>query len=216
MKKLIIFIVFFISCNSSAQNIRGFGGTSAFLHSDFKESLIVGINCGAEFEIKHYLKPEIEFNVVIGTAEEVVIRNNQGVRTNFFSRSAVAYNINFSPKICLGNKEENGSCFFISPKYSLSKVTAVGKYSSIINSVWVTEKESVNEWQHSLGIGVGYDLSVSVKNSNSLAITIYCQNINLGKILNSLNHSGDSRINTKYLFGAGLNYYFGTKKHNKD
>ncbi|PJJ08057.1 hypothetical protein CLU83_1287 [Flavobacterium sp. 1] len=216
MKKIFLFLLLTISLNGNAQNVRGFGGISGYLHSDFKGSFFAGVSCGAEFKVKNYIKPEIDLNILFGTIEEAVQRNDLGSITNSFWRSASAYNISFSPKICINNNGQNDTYLVILPKYSFSKVTAVGKYTSLnTNDVKTTTKETITDWQHSLGIGVGLDISVSNDNTDSLCLNIYYQNVDMGKALNQLSHSGASRINTNNVLGAGCNYYFSFKKAKK-
>lgn len=213
MKKIILFILLIISINTKAQTVRGFGGFSAYLGAILDKSIFVGVDCGAEFKIKNFIKPEIEFNVLLVPIDDVELRSEQGNSKSIFSRSANALNFNFCPKICINNNGQNDTYLVILPKYSFSKVTAVGKYTSLnTKDVKTTTKETITDWQHSLGIGVGLDISVSNDNTDSLCLNIYYQNVDMGKPLNELNHSGSSSFFIKNSLGAGCNYYFSFKK----
>jgi hypothetical protein len=213
MKKIILFILLVISINTKAQTVRGFGGFSAYLGAILDKSLFVGVNCGAEFKIKRYIKPEIEFNVLYVPVDDVELHSDQGNAKSIFRRSASALNLNFCPKICIGNNGENDTYFVILPKYSFSKVTATGEFiTSNANDIKTTTKETIVDWQHSLGIGIGLDISVSNDNTDSLCLNIYYQNVDMGESLNQLNHRGSSDFFIKNSLGAGLNYYFSFKK----
>jgi hypothetical protein len=212
MKKIILFTLLVISMNTKAQTVRGFGGFSGYLGAILDKSLFVGVNCGAEFKIKRYIKPEIEFNVLYVPVDDVELRSDQGNAKSIFRRSAHSLNFNFCPKICIGNNGENDTYFVILPKYSFSKVTAAGEFITLnANDIKTTTKETISDWQHSLGIGLGLDISVSNDNTDSLCLNIYYQNVDMGKALNELNHTG-SRFFIKNSLGAGLNYYFSFKK----
>ncbi|MBF4470901.1 hypothetical protein [Flavobacterium sp. HJJ] len=213
MKKIILCILLVASMNTKAQTVRGFGGFSAYLGSILDRSIFVGVNCGTEFTIKRFIKPEIEFNFLYVPIDDVELRSDQGNTISIFKRSANSLNFNFCPKICLGNNGQNDTYLVILPKYSFSKVAAVGEFTTINhNDVKTTSKETIVDWQHSLGIGLGLDISVSTDNTDSLCLNIYYQNVDIGTALNELNHSGSSRFFIKNSLGAGLNYYFSFKK----
>jgi hypothetical protein len=213
MKKIILFILLVASVNAKAQSVRGFGGFSGYLGAILDKSLFVGFNCGAEFKIKRYIKPEIEFDVLFVPVEDVVHHDDQRNVKSVFRRSAHALNFNFCPKICIGNNGENDTYLVILPKYSFSKVTATGQFTTLnANEVKTVTKETISDWQHSLGIGIGLDISVSNDNTDSLSLNIYYQNVDIGMVLKELNHSG-SRFFIKNSLGAGINYYFSFKKN---
>ena len=46
--------------------------------------------------------------------------------------------------------------------------------------------------------------------SQSIALNIYLNNVDLGKALNKL--ETNKRFNTEYVIGFGVNYYFSLKK----
>jgi hypothetical protein len=216
MKRIILFVLLVISMNAKAQTVRGFGGFSAYLGAILDKSIFVGVNCGAEFKIKRYIKPEIEFSVLFVPVDDVELYSDQGNIKSIFRRSANALNFNFCPKICIGNNGENDTYFVILPKYSFSKVTAVGEFATLnANDTKTTTEETIVDWQHSLGIGIGLDISVSADNTDSLCLNIYYQNVDMGKALNELNHSGSSKFFIKNSLGAGLNYYFSFKKKSR-
>jgi hypothetical protein len=213
MKRIYLFALLALSLNTKAQSVRGFGGFSVYLGGLLDKSIFVGVNCGAEFKIKRYIKPEIEFNVLFVPIDDVEFYSDQGNLKSIFRRSANSLNFNFCPKICIGNNGENDTYFVILPKYSFSKVKAVGEFATLnANDIKTTTKEIIIDWQHSLGIGIGLDISVSNDNTDSLCLNIYYQNVDMGKALNELNHSGSSKFFIKNSLGAGLNYYFSFKK----
>lgn len=101
-----------------------FGGFSVNLGGLLEKSIFVGVSCGAEFKIKRFIKPEIEFNTLFIPIDDVELRDDQSNIKDIFRRSAHALNFNFCPKICLGNNGENDTYFVILPKYTFSKVEA--------------------------------------------------------------------------------------------
>ncbi|WP_123955267.1 hypothetical protein [Flavobacterium cheongpyeongense] len=213
MKK-IIGLFFVISISSFAQKIRPFVGVSAYIHTDFDKSVIGDLKAGAEYRALYYLMPEIEINFMYGVLQNVTNRNDIGLVISEYSRKASVINYSFSPKIILGNKNPDGSGYIqILPKYTYSDIYAKGttfKRNPANLSQPLEEKEKASSSQHSFGIGIGYVTALSDNGSQSLALNIYLNNVDLGKALNKLKH--DKTFNTETVIGIGLNYYFSLKK----
>jgi opacity protein-like surface antigen len=217
MRKYIIYFSFILfSLNSNAQKIRGITGISAYLDSDFKKSAFIEVGGGLEFKINRLIKPEVGFSYFVGTLENDITRNPQGVAIDILEKKASAINFSFTPKICLSSSEDDAGdiSFQILPVYNISKVEAEGNYT-IINqsnpSSSVSKKEMISQWQHSLGIGLGIDIALSDKNFDSLAINLYYNGVNMGKVLTALGHN-DATYSTNNVFGFGVKYYFGFNK----
>lgn len=207
-------ILLFCSLFATAQRIKPFAGFSLYLDTDFEKSGYAGANLGAEFKIKHYFKPEIETSILFGRLQNRTLKDDLGNDTDLFVSNVYAVNFSFSPKICLGNEQENGTSFVsIRPKYNFSRIQSNGSHF-IINKVnplnSVEEKDEYLEWKHSLGIGLGFDIYISDKNSNAVAIILYYQGIEMGDALSKLKFS-TLNYSTKDVLGIGITYYIGTK-----
>jgi opacity protein-like surface antigen len=211
MKKIFLIILIMLSFNAMSQIIRPFVGAAGYIYSSFKNSLFVGVEGGAEFKINRFIKPEIEVSYFYGSLEDTSNYGSQGQLISTFSSYSSAINFNVCPKICIGNTDQNDRYIVILPKYSFSNVTAVGEFSSLnSNDVKTTTKETISDWQHSLGIGIGVNFNLSDNNTDSFCVNIYYQNVDMGKVLNELNHS-DAEISTNNVLGAGFKYYFGSR-----
>jgi len=217
MKLSHLFIVFLLLCpliKTIAQDtptVRGFVGVAGYLDGDFENSLFVGVNVGAEFNINHFIMPQLDTSYFYGSREDETNYGNQGQLLSIYSSYASAINFNFCPKICIGNDGNRDTYLVILPKYSFSKVTAVGNFTALnANDIKTTTKETITDWEHSLGIGMGIDISLSDENSDSLSLNIYYENVPMSKPLEELNHG--ARIMGKNALGAGINYYFSFKK----
>lgn len=215
-KYFVYFLLVVFSLHANAQKVRGIAAISAYLDSDFQKSAFLEVGGGLEFKINRFIKPEVGFSYFIGTLENDVTRNSQGVAIDILEKKASAINFSFTPKICLSSSENTAGdiSFQILPVYNISKVEAEGNYT-IINqsntSNSVSKKEIISEWQHSLGIGLGIDIALSDKNFDSLAINLYYNGVNMGKVLTSLSHN-DATYSTNNVFGFGVKYYFGFNK----
>lgn len=200
-----------LSFNAISQIVRPFVGAAGYIYSGFENSLFVGVEAGTEFKMNRFIKPEIEVSYFYGSVEDASNYGSQGQLLSTFYSYASAINFNVCPKICIGNTDQNNRHIVILPKYSFSNVTAVGKFSSLnSNDVKTTTKETISDWQHSLGIGIGVDFGLSDNNTDSLCLNIYYQNVDMGETLNELSHS-DAKISTNNVLGAGFKYYFGNR-----
>jgi hypothetical protein len=216
MKKIILLILLVISMSAKAQNVRGFGGVSGYLHSDFYKSSYFGVNAGVEFKIASYLMPELECSYFFGPLEDTSRYNDQLIQTSSYTRSVSSLNFSFCPKIALGNKKDGAGYLVILPRYTFSQIEAKGNFIAVNESETLTESRDFQKGsQHSFGLGVGYDISVSDDNSNSLCLILYYSGVKLGKVINEMEHSSGNKINDKGVLGAGLNYYFSFKKKSK-
>ncbi|PWA08915.1 hypothetical protein [Flavobacterium laiguense] len=213
MKKIILFILLIISMNANAQTVRGFGGFSSYLQWDFYKSSYFGVNTGTEFKISSYFMPELEFSYFYGTLEQASRYNNQLLQTSSYTRSVSSLNFSFCPKIALGNKKDGAGYLVILPRYTFSQIEAKGDFIVVNESKTLIENRDFQKGsQHSLGLGIGYDIDTSDDNSNSLCLILYYSGVNLGKVINEMEHSSGYKINDKGVLGAGLNYYFSFKK----
>jgi hypothetical protein len=213
MKRIILFILLVISMNTKAQTVRGFGGVSAYLQWDFDKSYYGGLNTGAEFKITSYFMPELEFSCFYGPLEQASRYNNQLLQTSSYTRSVSSLNFSFCPKIALGNKKDGAGYLVILPRYTFSQIAAKGDFIEVNESKTLIESHDFQKGlQHSLGIGIGYDVDTSDDNSNSLCLILYYSGVDLGKVINEMEHSSGYEINDKGVLGAGLNYYFSFKK----
>jgi hypothetical protein len=215
--KYIIYISLLISSFSiNAQRIRPFVGGAAYLHTDFEKSSFGNLCLGSEYRITNFLRPEIEISYMYGTLETKSDLDEQGLTQSILDRSATALNYSFCPKIVLGDHEDDTSGHLqILPKYTISKIEAKRTLSSrnpnnLSNPI--VEKERVTDLQHSLGIGIGLTIGFSEEYSNTLAINLYYNGINLGTALNKLKHNGSYEFNTQDVLGLGVNFYLGFKK----
>lgn len=212
MKKRLL-IGLFLLCFGfvNAQLVEPFLGGGVYVHSDFEKSVILSLRSGAEFNVSKYLKPEIEISGLLGNLETRSTVDANNVMNAEYTRTASAVNFSFTPKIILGN--ELVSYFEILPKYSISTIEAhKNTYNYNTNgNLTSSKKEIAKEWSQSLGIGIGYNFSFSDEYSDSMSLILDLQNVNLGKTLNKLSPNA-SRIDTKWILGFGINYYFNFKK----
>jgi hypothetical protein len=213
MKKIILFILLAISINIEAQIVRPFIGFSTYLHWDFEKSSYFGLNSGVEFKVSSYFMPELEFSYFYGSLEDESRINVQYVDVLLYTRSASSFNFSFCPKIALGNRGDGTNFMVILPRYTFSKIEAKGYFSERNDDDTISESNEIqNDIQHSLGLGVGFDIALSDENTSSLCLILYYNGVNLGKVVNELEHSSGYEINAKGVLGAGINYYFGFKK----
>jgi hypothetical protein len=216
MRKLILLILLVMSLNAKAQTVRGFAGFSSYLQWDFDKSSYFGVNAGAEFKITPYFMPELECSYYFGSLEDASRYNNQLIQTSSYSRSVSSINFSFCPKIALGNKKDGTGYFAILPRYTFSQIEAKGDFIGYNSNNTLTEsRDFQKDSQHSLGLGIGYDIAISDDHSNSLCVILYYNGVNLGKVINEMEHSSGYEINDKGVLGAGVNYYFSFKKKQK-
>jgi hypothetical protein len=213
MKKIILFILLAISFNAKSQVVRPFIGFSTYLHWDFEKSSYFGLNSGVEFKVSSYFMPELEFSYFYGSLEDESRINVQYIDVLLYTRSVSSFNFSFCPKIALGNNEDGTNFMSILPRYTFSKIEAKGHFSERNDDDTISESNEIqNDIQHSLGLGVGFDIALSDENTSSLCLILYYNGVNLGKVVNELEHSSEYKVNAKGVLGAGINYYFGFKK----
>ncbi|OXA99139.1 hypothetical protein B0A75_11980 [Flavobacterium oncorhynchi] len=188
--KNILVLFFLISFGTYAQKIRPFVGVLAYIDTDFDKSVFGDFKLGADYKLVYYLNPEIEINYMYGVLEKLTNRDDTGLVLSEYSKKVSAVNYSFCPKIILGNKNGDGSGYLqILPKYTYSSIEAsvyrVSRNPSDLSKP-IEEKEKISDNQHSFGIGLGYVVDFSDENSQSLALNIYFNNIDLGNALNML------------------------------
>lgn len=214
MKKNVFGILFLFSFNCmNAQVVRPYIGVATFFHTDFSSSVFLNLKTGGEFRLNKYLKPELEFSGMIGALEDFTKRDENNTIIEEYTRSVTSVNFSICPKIILGNSNELDSYFVILPKFSISNIEAHGNLTTYNNSgVSITNrKKIVKDWSQSFGFGIGYNFNLSDNNPDSLCIILDLQGVELGEAINKINES-ESRVNTKWTFGLGLNYYFNLKR----
>jgi hypothetical protein len=216
VKNKILCILLVISMNTKAQTFRGFGGVSAYLQLDFEKSSYGGVNAGAELKINSYFMPELEFSYFFGSLEDASRYNDQLLQNSSYNRSVSSLNFSFCPKIALGNKKDGSGYLVILPRYTFSQIEAKGDFvASNENNILTESHDFQKTLQHSLGLGIGYDVDISDNHSNSLCLILYYNGVNLGQVVNEMEHSSGYEINENGVLGAGVNYYFSFKKKPK-
>lgn len=213
-KYIFYFLLLLISTSLNAQ-VRAFVGASYFRHTDFEANGYVEGLAGLEVKVFKFLKPELAVSYYFGRLQDNTKIDALGNVISIGETKAEALNFSFVPKICIscGESSAGDGLFQIMPRYSISKIEAQEKFTTVNQnnpSQSITNKQTVTEWQHSIGIGVGVDIMLSDKNYDSLAINLYYTGIDMGKAINQV-----ERTNTRYdsrTLGAGMNYYFGFKK----
>ncbi|MBX9808215.1 MAG: hypothetical protein K2X95_10505 [Flavobacteriaceae bacterium] len=218
MRNLFLFVLLVYYCESNAQAIRPFIGGSAYLQWDFEKSSFAGVNAGAEFKIKPYFVPELECSYFFGSIEDASKYKFGAplVQTELYIRSVSSLNFSFCPKIAIGNKNDGASYLVILPRYTFSKIEAKGDFVEYNeNGTYINHNEFEKSTQQSLGLGVGLDIPLSDDNSNSIGFILYYNGINLGKAINSLQHSTGYEFNSNGVLGLGVNYYFSLRKSSK-
>jgi hypothetical protein len=213
MKRIYLFVLFALSLNVKAQTVRGFAGISTYLQWDFEKSSYYGVNAGTEFKITSYFMPELECSYFLGNIEDASLYNDELIQTSYYTRSVSSLNFSFCPKIALGNKKDGAGFLVILPRYTFSQIEANGNLITLNeNSTYIKSSELKKNTQHSFGLAIGYDLGISNEHSNSLCLILYYSGVNLGKVINEMEHSSGYEINDKGVLGAGLNFYFSFKK----
>jgi len=216
MKNIFYVFLTLFCINSNAQQIRAFAGLSAYLDSELKKSAFIEAGGGIEVKINRFIKPEVGISYFFGEFQDGINKDNQGNAIDVLSNRVSALNFSLTPKICLCSTEFSaGDVFFqILPRYNISKVQ-VDRTFTVINqsnpSNSVSKKQTASEWQHSLGIGVGIDIILSDENYDSLAINLYYNGVDMGKLVTDLSQN-NTKYSTNNTLGLGLNYYFGFKK----
>lgn len=218
MRNLILFVLLAFSSGAKAQIVRPFIGGSAYLQWDFEKSSYAGVNAGAEFKIKPYFMPELECSYFFGGIEDATKYKfgTSLVQTELYIRSVSSLNFSFCPKIAIANKNDGASYLVILPRYTISKIEAKGNFVEFNeNGTSTNNYEFEKSTQQSLGLGVGLDIPLTGDNSNSICLILYYNGINLGKAINSLEHSAGYEFNSNGVLGFGVNYYFSFKKSSK-
>jgi hypothetical protein len=214
LKCILIFLLVFVA-GVNAQILRPFVGGSAYLQWDFKKSSFAGVNLGAGLKINPYFMPELECSYFFGGIEDATqyTFETPSVQTELYIRSVSSTNFSFCPKIAMANSNDGSSYLVILPSYTISNIKARGNFVSFNeNSTSTTKHEFEKSTQHSLGLGVGLEIPLSGDNSNSIALILYYSGVNLGKIINNLEHSEDYTFNSNGVLGVGVNYYFSFRK----
>jgi hypothetical protein len=215
LRHLILFVLLAFSSGAKAQMVRPFIGGSAYLQWDFEKSSYAGVNVGAEFKIKPYFMPEFECSYFFGGIEDAT-KYKFGtpiIQTELYIRSVSSLNFSFCPKIAIGNKNDGASYLVILPRYTISKIEAKGNFVEFNeDGTSINNNEFEKNTQQSLGLGVGLDIPLSNDNSNSICLILYYNGVNLGKAINSLEHSTGYEFNSNGVLGAGVNYYFSFRK----
>jgi hypothetical protein len=214
MKKnvfLILFTFSFIFAN--AQIVRPYIGIATYFHTDFSNSVFLSLKSGSEFNLNKYLKPEIEISGMIGALEDLTKRDENNKITEEYTRSISSVNFSVCPKIIFGNAKELDSYFVILPKFTISNIEAHGNLTTYNNTgvSIANQRKIVKNWSQSVGFGIGYNFDLSDNNPDSLCIILDLQGVELGEAINKINEY-ESRVNTKWTFGLGFNYYFNLKK----
>jgi hypothetical protein len=218
LRNLFLFVLLVYYGESNAQAIRPFIGGSAYLQWDFEKSSFAGVNAGAEFKIKPYFMPELECSYFFGSIEDASKYKfgDPLIQTELYIRSVSSLNFSFCPKIAIGNKNDGASYLVILPRYTISKIEAKGNFVEYNeNGTYINYNEFEKSTQQSLGLGVGLDIPLSDDNSNSIGFILYYNGINLGKAINSLQHSVGYEFNSNGVLGLGVNYYFSLRKSSK-
>jgi hypothetical protein len=218
LRNLILFVLLVFSVGAKAQIVRPFIGGCAYLQWDFEKSSYAGVNVGAEFKIKPYFMPELECSYFFGGIEDAT-KYEIGiplVQTELYIRSVSSLNFSFCPKIAVRNKNDGASYLVILPRYTISKIEAKGNFVEFNeNGTSKNNYEFEKSTQQSLGLGVGLDIPLSGDNSNSICLILYYSGVNLGKVINNLEHSTGYEFNSNGVLGAGVNYYFSFRKSSK-
>jgi hypothetical protein len=207
---VVLFLLSFVFAN--AQIVKPFVGGGVYIHSDFEKTGFLSLRSGVEFNVSKYIKPEIEISGLLGSLESSSKLDANNVMIAEISRSVSAVNFSFCPKIILGN--ELVSYFEILPKYSISTIEAHKNsysYNNTTGNLTSSKYEIAKEWSQSFGIGIGYNFNFSDEYSDSMSLILDLQNVDLGEPLNKLSPNAN-RVDTKWTFGFGINYYFNLKK----
>ncbi len=215
MNKLIVLIITLISSTFYSQKLRGISGGGIFLNPAFEKSIFVNLNTGFEYKVNNFIKPEIEFNYYFGSLPDASIFNEAYIQTSLLVRTTSAMGINFCPKINLGDYED--IVFFqILPQFNINNVTAKGSLFTLSGNqtnLIKTDSDEYKEIHYSFGIGIGMLFELNGDNSQSIALNLVYNNIEIGNAINKLKFNGV--IETRQSLGISLKYYFSLKIKNK-
>ncbi len=217
MKKILFLLFIFNQIN--AQKVRPFFETTYNIHSEFKNSSYYNIGIGSEVKLNKYIRPELEISYTIGAFGDFVDYDNQGNPLTIFNKKVTSINYSLSPKIIINVDEDANYYLQLLPKYSISRIQAIGDYLEINQSDYsksISKKETITETKNSFGIGFGIGFNLAGKQTDSIIINIYYQNIDFASVLNKLANNNNSKLNTKNVLSFGLVYYFnfGIEKSN--
>ncbi|WP_166923515.1 outer membrane beta-barrel protein [Flavobacterium poyangense] len=217
IKKVFYLLLILFCIKSNAQYVRVYAGFGLYAASDFKSNSFGELGGGVEVKMHRFFKPEVGLSYFFGSLEDYNRLDNNGTILDVSSKKVNAVNYNITPKIALYSTEVNAGDVFLQilPRYNVSKIEAERLYTVINQSnpeKSVTKRETLTQWQQSIGIGVGIDIVLSDKSYDTVAINAYYNGVNLGKPLTDINNSS-SRYNTNTV-GMGVSYYlgFGKKK----
>jgi opacity protein-like surface antigen len=213
MKKLLFYLVLFLSSTCFSQAVRGYGGVGAYMNRSFDKSTFISFDAGLECKITKILKPEIEFQYFLGAVPDRTTENASGVTTELLARSVYATNLSISPKISFGLEGDHVH-FQLLPKYNFTRVVATGSLftANNTNTEFIkTDSDKYSETRHSLGIGIGVLFDLTDDTFQSIALNLYYNNIDIGNAVTKLKFSNGS-FHSQQSLGIGLQYYFGFSK----
>ncbi|MEO8239777.1 MAG: hypothetical protein ABI793_06145 [Flavobacterium sp.] len=215
-KTIFILFILLTALNSSAQKLRPFVGTGAFVHlysfeKDLQSSPALSLSAGLEYKVISFLSPEIEINYMFGKFKNKTDSNQTGSLSTVSDKSFSTVNFSFCPKILLGSCDKS-SCTYLQilPKYMLSLINVTETKGNNTLGSPMTER-SLSVWQHNIGLGVGLVINFDTWYSNSLAINMCYNTIRVSKPFDQLNPGTEPTDNVG-VYGLEFKYYFGVKR----
>lgn len=217
LKKLFVLFILITASNSNAQKIRPFVGAGAFMHlysfeKDLQSSPAISFSTGSEYRATSFLSPEIEVNYMFGNFKDRIDSNKITNSTNTSDRSFSTVNFSFTPKILLGGCEQSSSCIYLQilPKYMVSLIDVTETKGNNTLGSSITER-TLSVWKQNFGLGIGLVINFDSWYSNSLAINLCYNTINVSEPFNQLNPDTGKTDNVG-VYGLEFKYYFGLKR----
>ncbi len=208
-------IIYFITLQANSQIIRGSAGIDIYKNIAFEKSGFASVNIGLEFKISHYIKPELNLRYFLGTLPDSNVFNTDGTFKENLIRTVSAKNISFCPKFIL-NDFEAPIRFQVIPSYDITQIIAKADLFKINNAntgVSKIDSDEFKETIHSFGMGIGIVFDLDEDSSQSLALTLYYNNIEIGNAISNLKFD-TTKYNTNQNIGVGVKYYFSFRKKN--
>lgn len=207
----VLFLLIINTFCVSAQKVLPFLGAGQNINTSFENNGYLNISAGVQYNLKGFIKPEIEFRFFFGALQNNTTYDsaNSFVPTRDVFTTFQALNLSLTPNFSIPLDQDKHWYLAVKPKYNYAEIKALDAIFVYQGTKTIYTQETRKGISRSFGLNMGVLAKLWSESYDAVLLSVFVDNVNFNKVIK---RTPATDVDTKYNLGFEVTYYFSFRK----